>query len=383
MYETESDARPENAILIGVIGVTDAPDESLDELAMLTTTAGAAVVERIVQRRDAINASTFIGSGKVQELKDAVTRTEATLVVANDELSPAQMRNLEKHTGVRIIDRSVLILDIFARHARTHEAKLQVELAQLQYLLPRLTRMWEHLGRTGGGIGTRGPGETQLEVDRRRVRTRVSRLQERIKRIKTERAVQRKQRSGAFRIALVGYTNAGKSTLFNALTRADVLVADKLFATLDTTTRQVYLGPGVNALLSDTVGFIRKLPHHLVASFRSTLEEVVEADLLLHVVDASHPEREAQIAAVEETLRSLVSPGTEVRLFLNKLDRLDESDRTALRARHPGAWRGSAVDVEDMTTFRALLAAYWMSRNGSGTPAPQPTEPTGEPRPSA
>jgi GTP-binding protein HflX len=282
---------------------------------------------------------------------------EAELVVFDDDLTPAQNRNIEEAVGVRVIDRSMLILDIFANHARTHEAKLQVELAQLQYLLPRLTRMWGHLGRTGGGIGTRGPGETQLEVDRRRISTKVSQLKAKLARIETERETQRSGRRGLFQVALVGYTNAGKSTLFNALTRADVLVEDKLFATLDTTTRKVWMGEGVSILLSDTVGFIQKLPHHLVASFRSTLGEVTRADLLLHVVDGSSPDRDLQIAAVDGVLDEILGRDIPRQLVLNKLDRVtDEADRAVLRAQYPDGWTTSAHDRAEVETLRVRLA---------------------------
>ncbi len=330
---------------------------------------------RIVQRRRTIDAGTFITKGKLEQLKRTCGDEQANLVVFDDDLSPAQIRTLEREVGVKVIDRSALILDIFARHARTHEAKLQVELAQLQYLLPRLTRMWTHLSRTGGGIGTRGPGETQLEVDRRRITTRISKLKQKLDRVRVERATQRRRRTGIFRVSLVGYTNAGKSTLFNALTRAEVPVAPILFATLDTTTRKVFLQDGVSVLVSDTVGFIRKLPHHLVASFRSTLEDVTEADLLLHVVDASSPHLSDQIGAVEAVLEKIVANGMPQRMVLNKTDLIrDEATIYGLRARYPEAMLVSALEPSHIESVRAELSAAWRvwRRQVALTREPQP-----------
>jgi len=368
IYETGEDQAPERAVLVGVISSQSPGESDLDELALLSQTAGATVTDRLVQRRSTIDASTFVGRGKVDELRQIVEATDSDLVIFDDELSPAQTRNIERSVGVRVIDRSVLILDIFARHARTHEAKLQVELAQLQYILPRLTRMWTHLGRPGGGIGTRGPGETQLEVDRRRIRTRIGKLEDRIEKVKSGLATRRKRRAQSYRVALVGYTNAGKSTLFNALTQSEVLVEDKLFATLDTTTRQLHAAEGSTLLLSDTVGFIRKLPHHLVASFRSTLDEVLEADLLLHVIDASSPNLEEQIDAVDTVLDELTDREAEHRLVLNKTDRVnDEADLFGLRARHPDAWMCSAHRDADVSAIRDRLLEHrkgWKARGG-------------------
>jgi GTPase len=272
-------------------------------------------------------------------------------------LTPAQGRNLEKDLKARVIDRSELILDIFARRARTREAMLQVELAQLEYQLPRLTRMWTHLERQVGGIGTRGPGETQLESDRRRVRKRISILKEKLERIDSERETQRKGRSEFFSAALVGYTNAGKSTLFNCLTRAGVLAEDKLFATLDTTTRRIVLPGQQSFLLSDTVGFIRKLPHHLVASFRATLLEVREADLIVHVVDASHPQHEKQMHAVEEVLGEILTREVARLVVLNKADLLpDDIVASSLRLRHPEAEILSALREPDVDRLRERLS---------------------------
>jgi GTP-binding protein HflX len=281
---------------------------------------------------------------------------DAQVLIFDEDLSPAQGRNLERDLDVRVIDRSELILDIFARRAKTREAMLQVELAQLEYILPRLTKMWEHFGRLGGGIGTRGPGETQLEVDRRRVRQRISMLKKKLKGIDREREIQCKGRIDFFRAALVGYTNAGKSTIFNALTRAGVLAEDKLFATLDTTTRQVVLPGNQKILLSDTVGFIRKLPHHLVASFRATLMEVRDADLIIHVVDASHPKYEGQMRTVEDVLGEIMTHDVPRLVVLNKSDLfVDELTDCGLRLRHPDAEILSAVDQDDMDRLRDRL----------------------------
>jgi GTP-binding protein HflX len=351
-------------VLVGVFQQNDDGRENLAELGRLATTAGAVIVDELTQKRLRLDPATYIGRGKLSELKQLVAQHDASLVIFDDELSPAQNRTIEDVVGVRVIDRSILILDIFAHHAQTHEAKLQVELAQLQYTLPRLTRMWAHLGRTGGGIGTRGPGETQLEVDRRRIRTRISQLRKKIERVEGERETRRKGRHGQFRVSLVGYTNAGKSTLFNALTRADVLVADKLFATLETTTRRLHIQGAHHALISDTVGFIRKLPHHLVASFRSTLEEVTEADLLVHVVDASSPAYEDQIEAVNVVLDELVPSDCTRQLVFNKIDRLDEDGVMALRANHPDAWLTSAVKKAEVNAFRATLTGAWATWQG-------------------
>ncbi|TVP76373.1 MAG: GTPase HflX, partial [Gemmatimonadales bacterium] len=283
--------------------------------------------------------------GKVNEVRRVVQDNEADLVIFDEELKPDQAKNLETALDVRVMDRSELILDIFASRARTREAKLQVELAQLQYLLPRLQRMWTHLSRIRGGIGLRGPGETQLETDRRLIGRRISDLREKLEVVKEQRANQRKRRVGEYRTALVGYTNAGKSSILRRLTDADVLVEDRLFATLDSATRQVDLGEGYEALLTDTVGFIRKLPHHLVASFRSTLEEAREADLLLHVVDASHPERDEQMEVVDQVLRDLELDSVPQVLVFNKVDRLTHEEEDAIRERIRAFDRTPAVFV--------------------------------------
>ncbi len=299
-------------------------EEYLEELALLADSAGAEVVATVVQERQNIDAAFFIGSGKAQELADLVEKEKINLVIFDDDLSAVQVRNLERIIKCKIVDRSGIILDIFASRARTSEAKTQVELAQLQYMLPRLTRQWTHLSKQFGGIGTKGPGETQIETDRRAIRTRVGHLRNKIKEIAKERAEQRKGRDKLPRVALVGYTNAGKSTLLNYFSHADVLVEDKLFATLDSTVRLVNLPHAHKILLSDTVGFIRKLPHHLVASFKSTLEEVTEADILLHVVDVSHPLYEEQIQVVNDTLQDLHSAEKPTILVFNKIDKVED-----------------------------------------------------------
>ena len=300
--------------------------ENLAELGLLVASAGLQAREVVKGRRDRPDAALYAGKGKVDEIGAAVTATQAQIVVFNHELSPIQERNLEKRLNCRVIDRVSLILDIFAQRARSHEGKLQVELAQLDHLATRLVRGWTHLERQKGGIGMRGPGETQLETDRRLLGKRVKLLKEKLEKVEAQRAVQRRSRHRAhvMSVSLVGYTNAGKSTLFNALTRAGVYTADQLFATLDTTTRRVHTGAragnGAGVVLSDTVGFIRRLPHTLVAAFRATLEETVRADLLLHVVDASSPDREAQIEAVNTVLKEIGADNIPQILVYNKID---------------------------------------------------------------
>ena len=299
-------------------------DESLDELELLADTAGAVTLMRMSQDRDRLDPATFIGKGKAEEIGKIVEQEKVSLVIFDDDLSAVQVRNLEKAFQCKVLDRSALILDIFAARARTSEAKCQVELAQLEYLLPRLTRQWTHLSKQFGGIGTKGPGETQIETDRRMIRTRISHLRERLDRITQQRTTQRKERTRHTRAALVGYTNVGKSTLLNLLSGSDVLVENKLFATLDPTTRIVPLSPSSAILMTDTVGFIRKLPHHLVASFKSTLEEVTEADLLLHIVDILSPLYEDQIRVVQETLEDLGAAEKTTLMVFNKIDRLND-----------------------------------------------------------
>lgn len=326
MYETQPNNIRERAILVAVkLPQTDGwqPEDTLEELALLADTAGADVLGTIIQVRKQPDPAIFLGEGKVEQVAQRVQELNANLVIFDDDLSPAQARNLEQAIDAKIVDRSGLILDIFARRAKSREAKTQVELAQLEYLLPRLTRQWTHLSRQEGGIGTRGPGETQLEVDRRRVRKRIADLSTQLKRIASRREVRRKKRGGEFTAALVGYTNAGKSTLLNALSQAGVYTEDKLFATLDPTTRAVYLNGGKKVLITDTVGLIRKLPHHLIASFHSTLEELVEADLLLHVVDVSHQKFEEQMKAVNGVLEELGAQSRPFMLVFNKIDRVE------------------------------------------------------------
>ncbi len=308
-------------------------DEHIEELARLTDTAGPDVVGALTQKVDKPNPKFYIGEGKAEELKALVEETEGTLIIFDDELSPAQGRNLEQFTGTRVMDRAELILDIFATRARSAEAKMQVELAQLQYLRPRLTRMWTHLSRVRGGVGMRGPGETQLETDRRMIDHRITRLKDELERVARQRATQRKGREGTLRASLVGYTNAGKSSVLRGMSGSEVFVEDRLFATLDPTTRAVEVGEGAEVLLTDTVGFIRKLPHHLVASFRATLEEASEADVLLHVIDSSHPGWEEQKEVVEEVLADLGLQDSPVVLVFNKVDRLSHDEEKALRGR--------------------------------------------------
>ncbi len=308
-------------------------EEHLEELARLTHTAGGEVASTLRQRIDRPTPRFYIGEGKAQELKSLLEASEANLVIFDEELSPAQGKNLEDLLGVRVLDRPELILDIFATRARSREAKLQVELAQLEYLLPRLRRMWSHLSRIRGGIGLRGPGETQLETDRRLIGTRISDLKVKLGDVAKARAVQRQARAGEFRAALVGYTNAGKSSLLKALSGADLFVEDRLFATLDSATRMVDLGSRHQALVTDTVGFIRKLPHHLIASFRSTLEEAREADLLLQVIDASDPDWEEHREVVYEVLEELDLIHRPQLLVFNKIDLLTHGEEEGLRTR--------------------------------------------------
>src|SRR6266851_5733121 len=298
-------------------------EEHLDELEKLIETAGGMVVTKILAKRDAPDAATWIGSGKAEEIKRLSEKEKVLLIVFDDELSPAQTRNLEKIIGTKVIDRSALILDIFAGRARSREARTQVELAQLEYMLPRLTRQWSHLERQAGGIGTRGVGETQLEIDRRIVRTKISQLKGELEKIEQTRQTQRKSRAAAFTVALVGYTNAGKSTLFNRLTGGSAWAVDKLFATLDAKSQRAVFPMPRPTVIIDTVGFVRKLPHHLVASFRSTMEEAVSADLVLHVIDSTHPQHDDQRAIGEEVLGDLGVARDRVMEVYNKTDRAD------------------------------------------------------------
>ncbi|MDB4899085.1 MAG: GTP-binding protein HflX [Gemmatimonadetes bacterium] len=315
-------------------GARKALEEHLRELERLADTAGAVVVGQLTQQLDRPHPGTYLGKGKIEELKALVQEKNASLIIFDDELSPSQGKNIETAVGMRVVDRAELILDIFATRARSSEAKMQVELAQLEYTLPRLTRMWSHLEKFRGGIGVRGPGETQLETDRRLINHRIKLLKERLVHVQQNRAVQRQSRAGTFKASLVGYTNAGKSSILRGMTGAmDVHVEDRLFATLDPLTREVDLGENAQVLITDTVGFIRKLPHHLVASFRATLEETRDADLLLHVVDASHPLWEEQRMIVDQVLLDLELNEQPVLLVFNKIDLLPEGELLALLER--------------------------------------------------
>jgi GTP-binding protein HflX len=332
--------------------------EHLDELAQLVDTAGADVVARVSQQVVSPSPATLIGEGKVEELKETAGDAGATLIVVDEELTPVQGANLERELKVRVMDRAEVILDIFATRARSHEAKLQVELAQLEYLLPRLTRMWTHLSRIRGGIGLRGPGETQLETDRRIIRRRIQGLKAKLKDVERHRENVRAGRDPMLSVALVGYTNAGKSSILRGLSgEHDILVENRLFATLDTLTREVELGEGVRTRVSDTVGFIRKLPHHLVASFRATLEEARAADALLHVVDASHPEWEEQMRVVEGVLGELDLSDRPLVVVFNKMDLLPDPAQFAVRVRelHPGAVMATTMRTDGLSTLKARL----------------------------
>jgi GTP-binding protein HflX len=312
----------ERAILIGIIfpGQDEREVEDfLAELSFLTETAGAEPLKNFIQKLDIPNPRTFVGSGKIEEIALFVRENSVDIAIFDDELSPSQLRNIEKTLGCRILDRTNLILDIFARRARTSHARTQVELAQYQYLLPRLTGLWTHLERQRGGIGLRGPGETEIETDRRIIRDKISLLKTQLKKIDTQMSIQRKNRGKMVRVALVGYTNVGKSTIMNLLSKSDVFAENKLFATLDTTVRKVVIG-NLPFLLSDTVGFIRKLPHDLIESFKSTLDEVRESDLIVHIVDISHRNFEEQIKVVNETLRDLESSEKPLIIIFNKID---------------------------------------------------------------
>jgi GTP-binding protein HflX len=350
---------PARAILVGVdLGARAAFDESLDELALLAESAGDVAVARVVARRKAPDATFFVGSGKADELKELVQLYQAEAVIFDQALSPAQQRNLERHLGVAVADRTMLILEIFGERARSHEGKLQVDLARLQYLSTRLVRRWSHLERQRGGIGTRGgPGEAQIELDRRMIGERIKSIKKQLERVKRQRSTQRRARekNETFRVSLVGYTNAGKSTLFNALVDADAYAADQLFATLDTTTRKLHL-PGVrrSVALSDTVGFIRDLPHALIEAFQATLHEAADADLLLHVVDGASPELAAQMAEVQRVLAEIGAADVAQIVVFNKLDRMGETERPRAPV--------DMVEIEGARVPRVFLSA----RTGEG-----------------
>ncbi len=348
-----------------IAAVPAGEDAQLDELRELLRTAGVAAADQLVQRRDKPHPNTYLGPGKLDELKAAITDADANLVASDDELSPRQERNLETALGVPVIDRTAIILDIFADHAHSAEGKLQVELAQLEYNLARMRGLWSHLERLGGGIGTRGPGETQIETDRRLARDRISALKRRLAQVRSTRSVMRAERERAQmpQVALAGYTNAGKSTLLNGLTGATVPVRDRLFHTLDPTTRVMRAG-GRDYLLTDTVGFIRKLPHQLVDAFGATLEETRRADLVLHVVDASAPEEEltAMVRAVEDVLEEIAAHEAPRLLVLAKADQLDSERRAELSHRHPDAMLVSAASAEGIAALVERIASEFERR---------------------
>ena len=368
--------KKETAVLIAVSTQQqnrEKTEEYLDELAFLIETAGGVPVARFIQPLDHPNSVTYLGSGKLEEVKQYIKAENITMAVFDDELSPTQLRNIEKELECKILDRTNLILDIFAKNARTAHAKTQVELAQYQYMLPRLTGMWTHLERQKGGIGLRGPGEKEIETDRRIIRDKITSLKERLKEIDMQKTVQRKNRGQLVRVALVGYTNVGKSTIMNLLSKSDVFAENKLFATLETTVRKVVV-ENLPFLLSDTVGFIRKLPHQLVESFKSTLDEVRESDILLHVVDISHPDFEAQIEVVNKTLSEIGAGDKKVIMVFNKIDAYsyiekEEDDLTPMTKRNYSledwkkTWMAkgnncifiSAVEKDNYQEFRDLL----------------------------
>ena len=333
MREYITGTNKEKAILIGVTNnyhTEKDVNDYLKELAFLTETAGATPIKQYIQKLDIPNSRTYIGSGKLEEIKQFIKTHDIDLAIFDEDLSPSQLRNIERELNIRILDRTNLILDIFATRAKTAHAKTQVELAQYQYLLPRLTRMWTHLERQKGGIGLRGPGETEIETDRRIIRDKIAKLKLQLGKIDKQKATQRKNRGKLVRVSMVGYTNVGKSTIMNLLSKSEVFSENKLFATLDTTVRKVVIS-NLPFLLSDTVGFIRKLPHHLVESFKSTLDEVRESDILLHIVDISHPNFEEQINIVNQTLYEINANGKPTYLIFNKIDaysyiRKDEDD---------------------------------------------------------
>jgi GTP-binding protein HflX len=356
----------EKALLVGVRlpGIArELADESIDELERLADTAGVKVIEKIIQSRENPDSAYFVGKGKAEEIAEKYKELELSTVIFDIDLSPAQTRNLENKIDGKVIDRTRLILDIFAQHARTKEAMLEVELAQLSYQLPRLTRLWTHLSRqtagagvTSGGVGTRGPGEKQLDLDRMIIKNKMSILKRSLDKVKENRSLERKNREGNFAIALVGYTNAGKSTLLNILANEHLYTDDKLFATLDPVTRKVHLSDNRNVLVTDTVGFIRNLPHHLIASFRATLEEVNESDMLLHVVDASHPNVTEQIDAVNAVLKQLGAQDIPTLMVFNKTDKIDDmSVLFDLKQKYPDNVSISALNGTGLDDLNARL----------------------------
>ncbi len=381
MHETQDTmtTSPTRAFLVGVKlkgELQSDAESSLEELRRLAETAGMEVLAEIIQPRETPDPAYFIGRGKLEELEAIVSELKVEAVIFDNDLTPAQTRNLEKALDIVVVDRTSLILQIFAQRAQTKAAKLQVDLAQLQYALPRLTRLWTHLSRLGTGGGTaggsagraggvvRGPGETQLQIDRRLIRTQISRVKKALQKVEKHRRVQRKQRQEMINVSLVGYTNAGKSTLFNALTSEKQLAEDKLFATLDPTTRTLDLPDNQHVLLSDTVGFLKKLPHHLVDAFKATLEEVAEADLLLHIVDVAHPEAESQIDAVDEVLKELGALERPTLMLFNKIDLLEEAGHIQLfQSKYPDSLAISAQDGAGLEALKELLAERFSAQD--------------------
>ena len=369
----DTSIKPERAVLVGLIQPHETEEqelEYLEELKFLVDTAGGITEKTFTQKMNRPDRATFVGKGKLEEIQAYVQSEEIDIVVFDDELSPSQMRNIERELKVKILDRSNLILDIFARRAQTAQAKTQVELAQLQYLLPRLTRLWTHLERQKGGIGMRGPGEAQIETDRRIIQNKIALLKEKLKLIDKQNEIQRKNRSQLVRVALVGYTNVGKSTIMNMISKSDVFAENKLFATLDTTVRKIVI-ENLPLLLSDTVGFIRKLPHHLVECFKSTLDEVREADILVHVVDISHPNFEDQIQTVLETLEDIKAIDKPIITVFNKIDayptqesEFDGEEKPITLVDFRNSWMAkhntpaifiSALNKDNIEEFRSLL----------------------------
>ncbi len=364
----ENDKTPEKVVLVQVIFPKDDLfdiEEDLIELEQLTNTAGGIVVDKITQKRNKPNPACFIGSGKVQEMAETLKNSEVSTIIFNHDLKPMQIRNIGRIVGdeIKIVDRSSLILDIFAKHAKTPESKIQVELAQLKYLLPRLAGMWKHLERQYGTIGVRGPGEKQLETDRREITKHIQVLNKKLLKIEKERKVQSKRRSNLFRVAIVGYTNAGKTSLLNKVTGADSFVADMLFATLDSTTRR--MSDGTNTvLITDTIGFIKKLPHNLIESFKSTLSEAKEADLLLIIADGSHPAISEHLTVVNDVLDEIKAPGENRRfLLINKIDKLTYDEKAQLRREFPNAFFISVIKGNGISSLKDSIYNYLESLN--------------------